>query len=87
MVNLDGSTTKYLELYKVEGIDGVLKTWPMPTMNALKIILSFAAFEAFLQLYIPGEVHVGPVSPAGNRPVYKVCNSATLLCSISTYLA
>lgn len=71
MVNLDGSTTKYLELYKVEGIDGVLKTWPMPTMNALKIILSFAAFEAFLQLYIPGEVHVGPVSPAGNRPVYK----------------
>lgn len=73
MVNLDGSTTRFYELCELEGVSGVLKTWPMPSLYALEIILSFGAFEAFLQLYVPGGTHVGPVSPAGNRPVYKVC--------------
>jgi len=79
MVNLDGSTTRFYELCKAEGVVGVLKTWPMPTLYALEIILSFGAFEAFLQLYVPGGIHVGPVSPAGNRPVYKVLKLGLLL--------
>ena len=74
MVNVDGSTITFYELCKSEGVGGVVKTWPMPTLYALEIILTFGAFEAFLQLFVPGGIHVGPVSPAGNRPVYKVYN-------------
>ena len=48
MVDLDGSTTKFYELFESEGIAGVLKTWPMPPLSALKILLSFGAVEAFL---------------------------------------
>ena len=83
MVNLDGSTTRFYELCKSEGFAGVLKTWPMPTLYALKIILTFAAFEACLQLFVPGGIHVGPISPTGNRPVYKVCKFGySLVCEL-----
>lgn len=33
-------------------------------------------FEALLQLFVPGEEHIGPVSPTGNHPVYKVKSSS-----------
>lgn len=73
MVNLDGSTKLFWETCKADGFGGILKIWPIPSLFALKVILGFGLFEAFLQLYVPAGIHVGPVSPAGNRPVYKVC--------------
>jgi hypothetical protein len=73
MVNLDGSTKLFWETCKADGFGGILKIWPVPSLFALKVILGFGLFEAFLQLYVPAGIHVGPVSPAGNRPVYKVC--------------
>ena len=73
MVNLDGSTKLFWETCKADGFGGILKIWPVPSLFALKVILGFGSFEAFLQLYVPAGMHVGPVSPAGNRPVYKVC--------------
>uniref|UniRef100_M4ENX2 7-dehydrocholesterol reductase n=1 Tax=Brassica campestris TaxID=3711 RepID=M4ENX2_BRACM len=39
---------------------------------AWKIIFCYRAFEAALQLLLPGKRVEGPVSPTGNRPVYKV---------------
>lgn len=81
MVNLDGSTSRFFDLCKAEGVAGVLKTWPMPTLYAVEIILSFGCFEAFLQLCVPGSTHIGPVSPAGIRPVYKVRSKLGIVCS------
>lgn len=85
MVNLDGSTTRFFDLCKAEGVAGVLKTWPMPTLYALEIILSFGCFEAFLQLCVPGSTHIGPVSPAGIRPVYKNNGFACYTITLVTY--
>ncbi|CAL5361011.1 unnamed protein product [Camellia sinensis] len=36
------------------------------------MISCYVAFEAVLQLFLPGKRVEGPISPAGNRPVYKV---------------
>lgn len=49
-----------------------LHSWPKPSATAYKIIAVYAAFEAALQLLLPGKTVHGPVSPAGNVPVYKV---------------
>ncbi|QDZ23633.1 sterol reductase [Chloropicon primus] len=52
--------------------------WPafsasLPTVSweATSYIAAFGAFQAFLQLAVPGKEFIGPVSPKGNRPVYK----------------
>jgi 7-dehydrocholesterol reductase len=36
------------------------------------MVAAFAAFEAILQVFLPAERFIGPQSPAGHRPVYKV---------------
>lgn len=71
-MNLDGSGMNMWKFWKATSFDGVRKIWPMPSFYACKLILFFATFEALLQLYVPGERHIGIVSPTGNRPVYKV---------------
>lgn len=73
MVHADGSVTQTWEYLKEQGFQGFIAIWPRPTAVAWKIIAFFAAFEALLQLALPGERVEGPVSPTGNVPVYKVC--------------
>jgi 7-dehydrocholesterol reductase len=46
--------------------------WPMPTWTAAKIIATFAALQAFLQIFTPGPVFYGPITPRGNRPAYRL---------------
>lgn len=53
-------------------MEGFRSIWPKPSAVAWKIIACFAAFEAILQLALPGQRVEGPISPTGNRPVYKV---------------
>ncbi|MFO0759195.1 MAG: hypothetical protein U0359_22075 [Byssovorax sp.] len=48
------------------------RTWPAPSLTAAKIIGAFAAFEAVLMVALPGKTHLGPVTPTGNRPRYKL---------------
>jgi len=52
--------------------DGVLASWPWPTWTAAKIILWFALLELVLMVGIPGKKHLGPVTPSGNRPSYRL---------------
>ncbi|CAN6452710.1 unnamed protein product [Victoria cruziana] len=71
MVHADGSVSIAFNYFKQNGLQGLTSIWPKPTVIAWKIIACFAAFEAVLQLALPGERVEGPISPAGNRPVYK----------------
>ncbi|XP_031501298.1 7-dehydrocholesterol reductase [Nymphaea colorata] len=71
MVHADGSLSIAFNYFKQNGLQGLISIWPKPTAVAWKIIACFAAFEAVLQLALPGERVEGPISPAGNRPVYK----------------
>jgi hypothetical protein len=58
---------------------GVWSVWPRPTSTAWAIIGIFGGFEALLQLCLPGKEVYGPVSPAGNTPVYKASGNSTKL--------
>jgi len=50
---------------------GLTSIWPAPTLKAWQIIGTFAALEAAMQVLVPGKTFLGPVTPMGNRPVYK----------------
>lgn len=75
MVHADGSISQTWDYLKQHMLQGFINIWPRPTATAWKIIACYAAFEAALQLLLPGKRVEGPVSPAGNRPVYKVLNT------------
>lgn len=72
MVHADGSVCQTWDFLKQHGLQGFINIWPRPTAISWKIIACYAAFEAALQLLLPGKMVEGPISPEGNRPVYKV---------------
>ncbi|KAH7440851.1 hypothetical protein KP509_03G014000 [Ceratopteris richardii] len=84
---MDGSILRTWEFLKVEGLQGLVKIWPSPlSLVAWKIISGYAVFEAALQLLLPGKEVFGPISPMGNRPVYKENGLAAYACTIIAYL-
>eukprot|EP00252_Welwitschia_mirabilis_P004381 TRINITY_DN14732_c0_g1_i1.p1 TRINITY_DN14732_c0_g1~~TRINITY_DN14732_c0_g1_i1.p1 ORF type:complete len:468 (-),score=58.01 TRINITY_DN14732_c0_g1_i1:391-1794(-) len=87
MVHMDGSVTLFWNFCKHEGLQGIIRIWPKPTLLAWKLIGTYAAFEAALQLILPGEKVTGPTSPAGNVPVYKANGVPAYFTSLATYIA
>ncbi|KAH9667878.1 7-dehydrocholesterol reductase [Citrus sinensis] len=71
MVHADGSVIKSWDYLRQNGLQGFIDIWPRPTAVAWKLIACFGAFEAALQLLLPGKRVEGPISPTGHRPVYK----------------
>jgi len=67
--HFDGSVLAFLH-----GIDWPTfwKLCPRPTWAAARMILIFAVLEALLLVLLPGKIHHGPVTPAGNRPRYRM---------------
>ncbi|CAK7323774.1 unnamed protein product [Dovyalis caffra] len=49
------------------------------------MIACFVAFEAALQLHLPGKRVEGPISPEGNQPVYKANGLAAYIVTLVTY--
>lgn len=78
MVHADGSIFQTWDYLKQHGLQGFIELWPRPTATAWKIIACYGAFEAALQLLLPGKRVEGPISPTGNRPVYKVLDTRFL---------
>uniref|UniRef100_A0A2P2KDY3 7-dehydrocholesterol reductase n=1 Tax=Rhizophora mucronata TaxID=61149 RepID=A0A2P2KDY3_RHIMU len=87
MVHADGSVTQTWDFLKQHGLQGLVDIWPRPTAMTFKIIACYAAFEAALQLLLPGKRVEGPISPKGNRPVYKANGVAAYVVTLITYLA
>jgi hypothetical protein len=75
----NGSVAEFYSFAREEGLVGVWSVWPRPTSTAWAIIGIFGGFEALLQLCLPGKEVYGPVSPAGNTPVYKASGNSTKL--------
>lgn len=87
MTEMKGSLSSFLVFWSEGGINGFIKIWPRPTLLAWEIIGVFGVFEAFLLLWVPGREWEGPVSPAGNRPVYRMNGVPCYFLSIGAYLA
>ncbi|XWS11624.1 hypothetical protein CRYUN_Cryun37aG0014600 [Craigia yunnanensis] len=87
MVNADGSVAQTWNFLKQHGLQGFIEIWPRPTTTAWKIIFVYGAFEAALQLFLPGKRVEGPISPTGNRPVYKANGMAAYFVTLVTYIS
>eukprot|EP00250_Pteridium_aquilinum_P016192 c22993_g1_i1 orf=421-1800(-) len=86
LVHMDGSALKTWDFLREHGLQGLFNIWPSPSLVAWKIIAVYAAFEAALQLLLPGKKVLGPISPMGNRPVYKENGVAAYLCTMVVYV-
>ncbi|KAI3775184.1 hypothetical protein L1987_49753 [Smallanthus sonchifolius] len=87
MVHQDGSILNTFNYLKEHGIEGFVNIWPKPTAVAWKIIACYALFEAALQLWLPGKTVEGPVSPTGNKPVYKANGVLAYAVTLVTYIS
>ncbi|KAG6473285.1 hypothetical protein ZIOFF_067199 [Zingiber officinale] len=86
MVHADGSVLQTFEYFRKHGLQGLKNIWPAPSLIAWKIIACFGAFEAILQLALPGKRVEGPISPNGNIPVYKANGLLAYAVTLVTYL-
>lgn len=72
---LDGSFTKLGELFAHEGVWTTVRNIWAPyffgSKAAWAIIAIFGGFELFLMRVLPGKEFKGPITPAGNIPIYK----------------
>jgi 7-dehydrocholesterol reductase len=78
----NGSLTPLLS---AAGWDSVVAHWPWPSAPAAAIVLVFVAVEIFLLQGLPGKVFEGPITPAGNRPRYKLNGVAAWLITLALF--
>ena len=75
IMHLDGSLMKLLQVTKESGpIHLLYKAWIpylLGSATAWKFILPFSALQLLLMRILPGKSTLGPVTPAGNVPMYK----------------
>lgn len=75
IVEYEGDLSKFVQDARNVGVLQILKTsvWPyiLGSRKACEFILPFAAFQLLLMRVVPGKITQGPVTPAGNIPVYK----------------
>jgi 7-dehydrocholesterol reductase len=66
---LDASLSRLLT---IDGLATVVRRFPSPTWIAAEILAVFFLFELVLLRFLPGKPHQGPVTPTGQRPVYRL---------------
>ena len=75
LVEYGGELGRFLQDTRQVGALQMLKTsaWPyiLGSRKAWEFILPFAGFQLLLMRLVPGKITQGPVTPAGNIPVYK----------------
>lgn len=86
MTQLHGSVPEFVQQCRAGGLPFLYDIWPTPTATAWRLIAAYASFEALLMLLIPGADWIGPVSPAGVRPVYWRNGFQAYCVTLATYL-
>ncbi|KAL5723958.1 7-dehydrocholesterol reductase [Ranunculus cassubicifolius] len=86
-VHADGSVAQTWAYLRQHGLQGFIDIWPKPTATAWIILACYGGFEAALQLLLPGKRVEGPISPMGNRPIYKANGFLAYAITLITYLS
>ena len=73
MTQLEGSILQLVAFGSKAGIKGLVAEWPQPRGEVWWLLACVGTLQAVLQVCVPGKKFLGPVSPKGNVPVYKVC--------------
>jgi 7-dehydrocholesterol reductase len=84
-VNLDGSLTGIVEAFKQKGLRLIPEIWPWTSKRAWQLLGSYAAFEAFLQMYLPGKEFRATTTSNGNVPVYKANGVQSLVVTVVAF--
>lgn len=91
IVELNGDLSALVEEIRAKRLYGVVYDSWIPYLfgsaKAWRIILPFAALELLLMKILPGKLTKGPVTPAGNVPVYKANGVLAFVVSIAVYFA
>lgn len=88
LAHFDGSVARF-----AAEIDGAsfLALLPRPSAYAAAIIVGWITFQALLLRLVPGPEHLGPVTPTGRRPPYRLNGVAAWVIShgivVGTWLA
>lgn len=59
---------------------------PYPTLLAVKMMGMFALFETLLLRFVPGKIGYGPVSPMGDRPMYRLNGVPCFLITLAAFV-
>lgn len=68
VVHYDGSLLAVLDAAPAD----LLSKLPLPSWQAAAMLLGWLAFQLLLLRLLPGPRHLGPVTPRGNRPEYRL---------------
>jgi len=86
-VNLDGSLEGIVAAFNKKGLALIPEIWPWTSKRAWQLLGSYAAFEAFLQMYLPGKEFRATTTANGNVPVYKANGVQSLLVTVLAFFA
>lgn len=65
----------------------VLAKIPMPSVRAAAMLLGWLGFQLLLLRVLPGKRHLGPISPRGNQPEYRLNGIAAFVVSHVAWFA
>ncbi len=82
--HFDGSILTFARLVSV---DGLLRLFPWPTVRAALILAGWTFFQTALLAGLPGKEYLGPVTPTGNQPRYRLNGIAAWLVSHAAVLS
>ena len=86
-MNLDGSLVAIVDAFKRQGLGLIPAIWPHTSARAWTLLGSYAAFEAFLQVCLPGKRFEAAVTANGNVPVYKANGVQSLVVTVAAFFA
>lgn len=89
IIKLDGLPSKLVQEISKRGLLKLIyKAW-IPyifgSWTAWKFIVPFAIFELILMRVLPGKMTKGPVTPAGNTPIYKANGMLAYLTTLTAF--
>lgn len=89
LTQLNGSSYALFAIIKSEGWIALLKKAWFPYIFGSRVawsyILPYAAFQLILMKVLPGKETKGPVTPAGNVPVYKANGLLSYFVTLATF--
>ncbi len=84
-VNLDGSLQAIVQAFQKKGLALIPEIWPSTSKRAWQLLGSYAAFEALLQVYLPGKRFEATTTANGNVPVYKANGVQSLVVTVVAF--
>lgn len=89
MVELDGKISNLVHEVRENGVIDLFSTAWLPylfgSVLAWKLIIPFCIFQLIMMKFLPGKLTEGPVTPAGNVPIYKANGLLSFFVTVTAF--